>query len=87
MAIGKNKKAIDNGLIIYNITQCHAGHVDMDAYATGKALKNIGVIGGYDSTTEAAITKLFFLLGQFSDNSEVKNNLSKNLRGEITINY
>ncbi len=83
----KIKKAIDNGLIIYNITQCHAGHVDMDAYATGKALKNIGVIGGYDSTTEAAITKLFFLLGQFSDNSEVKNNLSKNLRGEITINY
>lgn len=54
------RKAIDRGLIVLNITQCLAGRVDMDAYSTGKSLKNIGVTGGGDCTTEAAVAKLFF---------------------------
>ena len=82
--IGAVKDAIDRGIIVMNVTQCHAGSVDMDAYATGIALKNIGVISGGDITTEAALTKLYFLLGQYPDNSDVKIYLNKNLRGEIT---
>lgn len=78
------KKAIDRGLIVLNITQCLAGRVDMDTYSTGKALKNIGVTGGGDSTTEAAVAKLFFLLGQYSDNKTIINLLEKNIRGELT---
>ena len=78
------KSAIQRGVIIMNVSQCLAGSVDMDAYATGVALKKIGVISGYDSTTEAAITKLFFLLGQNKDNEIVKTYLSKSLRGEIS---
>ena len=50
---------------------------------TGVALKNEGVISGYDSTFEAALVKLFFLLGHYTDNEEVKVNLLKNIRGEI----
>ena len=65
------KKAIDRGVIVLNITQCLAGRVDMDAYSTGKSLKNIGVTGGGDCTTEAAVAKLFFLLGQYSDNEDI----------------
>lgn len=80
------KNAIANGLIILNITQCHAGKVDMDAYSTGILLKKIGVIGGFDSTTEAAITKLFFILGYTNDTQEIKSMLKNNMRGEIS-NY
>ncbi len=78
------RKAIDRGLIVLNITQCLAGRVDMDAYSTGKSLKNIGVTGGGDCTTEAAVAKLFFLLGQYSDNETIVNFLKKNIRGELT---
>lgn len=79
------KRAVDKGLIVLNVTQCQAGSVDMDAYATGVALKNAGVISGYDSTFEAALAKLFFLLGQEVDNMRVKCRLVKNLRGEISL--
>ena len=78
------KKAIDRGLIVLNVTQCQAGRVDMDAYSTGKSLKNIGVTGGSDCTTEAAVAKLFFLLGQYTDNKDIINLLKKNIRGELT---
>ena len=78
------KNAIDRGLIILNVTQCHAGKVDMDAYSTGILLKKIGVISGFDSTTEAALTKLFFILGQTNNIQEIKRILQKNLRGEIS---
>ena len=79
------KNAVRRGLLVLNVTQCQAGKVDMDAYATGIALKNEGVISGYDSTIEAAITKMFYVLGQTNDLSEAKKLLNSNLRGEISI--
>lgn len=79
-------QAIQKGIIIINITQCLAGSVDMDAYSTGILLKKIGVISGFDSTTEAAVAKLFFLLGHYNNNQEIISYLTKSLRGEITIN-
>lgn len=82
--IGAVKELVDKGLIVVNVTQCHAGRVDMDAYATGIALKNIGVISGEDSTLEAALAKLYFLLGKYSENSDIVEGLMKNIRGEIS---
>jgi len=78
------KEANASGKILLNVTQCLAGEVNMDIYATGKALKDAGVISGYDSTTEAALAKLFHLMGKHPDNERVKLSLSKNLRGEIS---
>lgn len=83
--VSRIKDAVHRGLVVLNVTQCHAGKVDMDAYATGVALKKEGVISGFDSTTEAALTKMFFALGQSESLCKVKELLHSNLRGEISI--
>ena len=72
------------GKIILNVTQCLRGTVNMGLYATGMALKEAGVLSGYDITVESALAKLFFLMGESGDNEYVKANLEKNLRGEIS---
>lgn len=77
-------KALEMGKIILNITQCLAGSVNMDIYATGKCLKNAGVCNGYDSTTESALAKLFYLMGISEKNDEVKKMLEIDLRGEMS---
>lgn len=78
------RRASDMGKIILNVTQCAAGEVNMDLYATGKSLKNAGVISGYDSTTESALGKLFVLMGMHRDNTDVKKMLETSIRGEIS---
>lgn len=70
--------------IIVNVTQCLAGTVNMNIYANGKALERAGVIDGYDSTTESALAKLFYLMGKSSDNEWVKAMMGRNLKGEIS---
>ena len=78
------REAAEMGKILVNVTQCIAGSVNMDIYATGKCLKELGMINGYDSTTESALGKLFFLMGQYESNERVKSGLYCNLRGEIS---
>lgn len=77
-------QASQEGKILMNVTQCTAGCVNMDIYATGKRLKDAGVTSGYDSTTESALGKLFYLLGRFEDNAGVQKFIGENLRGEIS---
>ena len=78
------QEAIKMGKILVNVTQCRAGCVNMDLYATGKCLKEAGVINGYDSTTESALAKLFFLMGQYHGAHDIIPLLEKSLRGEIS---
>lgn len=78
------KEASAEGKILLNVTQCLAGEVNMNLYATGKALAESGVISGGDMTTEGALGKLFVLMGEYSDNEKVKALLEQNLKGEIT---
>ncbi len=78
------KRANDMGKILLNVTQCITGSVNMDIYATGRTLKEAGVISGYDSTTESALGKLFYLMGKYENNVDVKTRLCEALRGEIS---
>ncbi len=81
----KIQKAIDKGIIILNVSQCLAGSVLMNMYATGIHLKKLGVLSAKDMTTEAAITKLMCLLGNYKSVEEIKLNLKKSLKGEISL--
>jgi L-asparaginase len=78
-------QAINKGIIIYNVTQCKGGAVDMGKYETSMQLSQIGVIGGYDITTESAVAKMMFLLGQGISTPEIKKLLQQPLRGELTL--
>ncbi len=77
--------AIRRGIIVLNVTQCKAGAVKMRQYAASCDLDRIGVVGAGDITIEAAITKLMYLLGHYSDDKEhVKLRLGQSLRGELS---
>jgi L-asparaginase len=68
--------------LVINITQCHGGSVEQGVYATSTRLLSLGVIGGGDLTTEAALTKLMFLFGNYSKVSEIKRFMLKSICGE-----
>lgn len=76
--------ACGRGVVVVNCTQCLRGGVDMGDYATGGGLRRAGVVGGADMTTEAAVAKLYYLLGRGLDGDEIRRLVSTDLRGEIS---
>ena len=81
--IGTLKEAIAKGISVVNVTQCSNGEVNMDIYETGVALQRIGVISGRDMTTEAAVTKMMYVLAQESTPAGRRRLLKKSICGEF----
>lgn len=78
------EKAIQNNIKIVNVTQCSGGSVLQGHYETSYLLRKIGVINGKDITTEAAIAKMMYLLGENLSQEAFSFYFEKSLRGEIS---
>jgi L-asparaginase len=76
--------ATRRGVVIVDVPQPLYGTADLELYATGRALLDVGVVSGYDMTAEAALTKLFYLFKKGYPPEEVRRLVQQNLRGELT---
>ncbi len=77
------KNLIKKGIPVINVTQCPGGSVTMGLYETSTELKKMGVISAKDCTTEAALAKLMYLLGQKVSKDSFKTIFETSLRGEM----
>lgn len=77
------EKIVKAGVAVIVATQCPFGEVDMNMYETGKKLEDCGVISAKDMTSECAIVKLMFALGESKNIDGVRDFMNRDLGGEI----
>jgi L-asparaginase len=78
-------EAAKRGIILVNSSQCVHGHVQMSQYATGHALKEIGLLSGHDMTPEAIYCKLLYLLSKYDDPRQIKVEMERSCVGELSV--
>ena len=80
------RRCVEDGISIVVTTQCLYDSSDLQVYQVGNKLLELGVIQGRDMTTEAAMTKLMWAIGQGMEQAEISQLFRKSLAGEITAN-
>jgi L-asparaginase len=79
------EKVIDSGIVVVIGSQCLYERSDLSLYQAGQMALDQGVIPGFDMTTEAALTKLMWCLGQTSDVQEIRRLFSISIAGELML--
>lgn len=78
------RAAVEHGVSVVVCTQCLYDSSNLSVYQVGKRLLDMGVIQGRDMTSEAAMTKLMWALGQGMNPLQIRDVFSHSLAGEIT---
>ncbi len=80
-------RAVQQNIIVTNMTQCLAGGVNMQTYQNGRMLADLGVLSAHDMTLEATICKLYYLFTHYFDAEKVNEHWTEDLRGELTLQH
>ena len=78
------EKCVDNGALLVITSQAAYDSVELEKYESGKKAREIGAISAKDMTTEATLTKIMYLLGNYSSDDEIKELFQENIAGELT---
>ncbi|UCL84470.1 asparaginase [Pseudomonas sp. HS-18] len=76
------REAHTRGVVLAAISQCPQGHVAFDVYAAGSRLRDAGLVSGGGMTREAALGKLFSLIGSGLAPAETERLFALDLCGE-----